>query len=75
VVRLYFIPVHSAEMPGLSLQASDEAGSTVAVSQPHWADADEFRFYDAEVALPHPGQWRITASAGADRGCWVVRIG
>ena len=73
-VRLYFVPVHSAAMPGLTLQLSDEAGASFTVTQQHWADADEFRFYDTQVAFPHGGLWRISAAAGADAGCWLVRI-
>jgi hypothetical protein len=73
-VRLYFVPVHSARMPGLTLRLSDEAGASFTLTQKRWADAEEFRFYDTQVAFPHGGLWRISAVAGADAGCWLVRI-
>ncbi len=73
-VRLYFVPVHSATMPGLTLKVSDGAGAAFTLTQKRWADADEFRFYDTQVAFPHRGLWRIDAVAGTDAGCWLVRI-
>ena len=73
-VRLYFVPVHSSAMPGLQLDVTDRSGTSFTVTQKHWADADEFRFYDTQVTVPHRGVWQLRATAGADSGCWLVRI-
>jgi hypothetical protein len=76
-VRLYWIPEHSASMPGLTLQMrrlQPDAGAGQTIRKQDWADADQWRFYDTNLEFPSGGTWRLRASAGRDSGCFDVTI-
>ena len=74
-VRLYLVPQHAAEMDGVVVTAVEQAsGAELEVSQDQVADAEEFLFYDVQIDLPRAGTWRVRATAGRDRGCWVVKL-
>lgn len=74
-VRLYFIPEHSKQMPGVVVSARNaETGATFEKRQRNVADADQFRFYDLELPATS-GTWQIKAQAGPDTGCWTVDLG
>lgn len=74
-VRLYLVPAHAAKMPGVVVQAVErDSGARVRLRQDDVADAEEFRFYDVVVDLPSGGTWELRATAGPDRGCWVVEL-
>ncbi|WP_205471499.1 hypothetical protein [Nocardioides sp. SYSU D00038] len=73
--RLYLVPQHSEEMPGVVLTARHTgSGATVEVAEDHVSDADQFLFYDVELRLPRAGTWELRAAAGPDRGCWRVTL-
>ena len=62
-------------MDGVVVTAVEQAsGAEVEVSQDQVADAEEFLFYDVQIDLPRAGTWRVRATAGRDRGCWVVKL-
>lgn len=70
-VRLYIIPESSAKMPGVHVKMVHKAtGQTVELDDDHVADAEEWKIYDIETALPTAGVWVIRAQAGPDSGCW-----
>lgn len=75
-VRLYLIPEHTASMPGVRVTGRNlDDGTTLDQTQTTVADADEFKFYDLELALSTPGTWELKAQAGEDSGCWRLRLG
>jgi len=74
-VRLYFVPLHAKEMPGLKLTFTNSAsGETVVMRQKQVADAEQWQFYDTTTVLKTPGQWTVRAKSGTDRGCFTFKL-
>lgn len=71
-VRLYFVPLNAASMPGLKVDASGPDGAKAKVRRVTKADTEEWQFYDATIRLPQAGRWTFQVTAGPDRGCFVV---
>lgn len=70
-VRLYWIPVHSKPMGGVTVTATS-GGDTVKITEREVADAEQWKFYYTVIALPHKGTWKFNASSGQDKGCFVA---
>ena len=73
-VKIYWIPLHVGTMPALTVLE-------VHVGFPHTIRTTVWRevaanpgvvFYPSATPVPVPGTWRLTASAGPNRGCFVV---
>ncbi len=75
-VRIYWIPAHADGSRELTVRATPEgSGDPVVTRTPVLADADQWLYYDSELQLPEAGRWRLEASAGPDRGCFVADLG
>jgi hypothetical protein len=72
-VRLYWIPVHSKPMRGVTVSATS-GGDPVRLTTRDEANAEQWQFYDTVIALPHDGTWTFKVSSGPDRGCFVARF-
>lgn len=68
-VRLYFVPLHSKPMNGVTVTATS-GSTTVSKTQKIVADAEQWKFYDVILTLPKGGSWTIRARAGQDSGCF-----
>lgn len=68
-VRLYFVPLHSKPMNGVTVTATS-GSTTVTKTQKTVADAEQWKFYDVILTLPKGGSWTIRAEAGQDSGCF-----
>ena len=76
-VRLYWIPEHSASMPGLTVRMQrlqPDPGSAQTIRQQDWADADQWRFYDTNLEFPSAGTYRLRVTAGQDSGCFDLTM-
>jgi hypothetical protein len=76
-VRLYWIPEHSATMPGLTVRmqrVQPDPGAAQTIRQNDWADADQWRFYDTNLEFPSAGTWRLRVTAGQDSGCFDLTM-
>lgn len=75
-VRLYFIPQDAGDMPGVTVTGRNlDDGATISQTQNEVGDADQFAFYDMQLALSTAGTWELKADAGGDSGCWRVTFG
>jgi hypothetical protein len=76
-VRLYWIPEHSASMPGLTVRMQrlqPTRGTEQTIRKNDWADADQWRFYDTNLEFPSAGTWRLRVTAGQDSGCFDLTM-
>ena len=73
-VRLYFVPLHAAKMPGVRIQASGPGGARGDVVRTTNADTDSWKFYDSILRLKRGGEWTFRVVAGPDRGCFTATI-
>jgi hypothetical protein len=73
-LKVYWIPLHVGHMTALTVQASLAGGATVTrtTNRGQIAAGGKAVFYPSAVPIPVPGTWRLTARAGANRGCFVV---
>lgn len=75
-VRLYWVPLHSKKMPGITVVAThSESGEKVTVSQDDFGDAEQWKYYNVVMNLPQNGTWTLRGTAGEDRGCFKVTVG
>ena len=73
VVRLYWIPLNSKKMPGVTVKATNlSSGESTEVTRKAVADAEQWKFYDTELPLDSPGTWRFVVASGPDRGCFEL---
>lgn len=74
-VRLYWIPMHTDPMPGVTIKATHQAsGQTTTERQTRVADTDQWKFYDTMITVDEPGLWRFVVTSGTDRGCFEVEF-
>lgn len=74
-VRLYWVPLHSKPMSGLTLKLTNlQTGKSIVIRQKTVADAEQWKFYDTQLRLRQGGTWRAEASSGSDRGCFVFSL-
>lgn len=72
----YFIPATTAEDTTVSVTLARPDGSAAqTVESKNYETADVVRYYPAALTVPEDGTWRITATAGKDKGCWDVTFG
>src|SRR5262245_14068197 len=73
-VKIYWVPLHVGTMPTLTVRETH-------VGVPHTSRTTIWRdvaanpgvvFYPSATPIPVPGTWRFIASAGPNRGCFVV---
>jgi len=73
-VKVYWVPLHVAMMPKLTVRE-------IHVGHPHAVRTTTWRqvganpgvvFYPSAMPVPVAGTWRLVASAGPNRGCFVV---
>ncbi|MBM6402713.1 hypothetical protein JQN72_00445 [Phycicoccus sp. CSK15P-2] len=74
-VRLYWVPMHTAEMAGVTVVAQhEESGEKVTASRDSFGDAEQWKYYVTDLELPEAGEWRISVTAGKDRGCFRMTL-
>jgi hypothetical protein len=75
-VKIYWIPLHVGHMPELDVQATVLPGQAVTRTyrQSQVATAGGVVFYPSGVPIPLPGTWKLVATAGPNRGCFIVAI-
>lgn len=73
-VRLYWIPLHAASMPKVTITGTGPGGKKAAVKRVTKADTEEWRFYDTTIRLPSAGEWKFNVRAGGDSGCFIVDV-
>jgi len=73
-VKIYWIPLHVDHMSELDVQATLLPGQAVTGTyrQSQVATADGVVFYPSGVPIPVPGTWKLAATAGPNRGCFIV---
>lgn len=73
-VKIYWIPLHVGHMSVLAVQATLLPGRTVTRTyhQDQVATAGGDVFYPSGVPIPVPGTWKLVATAGRNRGCFIV---
>ena len=73
--RLYWVPLHAAKMPGVTVVATHRStGVTVKETKDSFGEAEQWKFYDTYLELPTAGTWQLRVKAGPDEGCFVMRI-
>lgn len=77
--KLWWIPLHSSPMPGLTVRAIllDDPAVRQVVTPPRdlFASTAVGLFYPSTVELPAPGRWLLVATAGPDWGCFLLTLG
>jgi hypothetical protein len=73
-VKIYWIPLHVAHMPELAVRATLLPGRAVTRTyrQSQVAAGGGDVFYPSGVPIPVPGTWELVATAGPNRGCFIV---
>jgi hypothetical protein len=74
--KLWWFPLHTREMPGLTIRAIllDDPDVTRVYSAPYPAFNSTGTFYPSSVVLPVVGRWMLIATAGPDWGCFVLQL-
>ena len=74
-VRLYWVPLNSEKMPGVTVVATNErSGETVKTTRDEYGDAEQWKFYDTSFQLPDAGTWTLEVTSGQDSGCFRIRL-
>jgi hypothetical protein len=73
-VKIYWMPLHVAHMPELTVQEIHLPDRTVAplTRQPYVAAAGGHLFYPSAIPIPEPGTWELVAKAGPNTGCFIA---
>lgn len=73
-VFLYIIPQRASSMSGVTLRMTPLSGSGKStVTTVKTVDtANDWRYYSAELNVPGPGKWRLSAASGPNAGCFDV---
>jgi hypothetical protein len=73
-VKIYWIPLDVGHMSTLTVHATLLTDTSVTRTVELTQVAAEGRdvFYPSAVPIPVPGTWELTASAGPNRGCFIV---
>jgi hypothetical protein len=73
-IKVYWIPLHVDHMTTLTVHATLLAAQSMSrtVKQSQVATVSGEVFYPSAVPIPVPGTWELTASAGPNRGCFIV---
>lgn len=76
--KLWFAPLHTEEMPGLTIRAiplaRPEKARTIEYRHVAWTTSDGDPFYPGEIRLPEAGIWRLIATSGPDWGCFEMTL-
>lgn len=76
--KLWWIPLHTGKMPGLTVRAVLLDDPTVqrvfTAAIVGYSDRGGEAFYPSEVVLPVAGRWMLVATAGPDWGCFIVTL-
>jgi hypothetical protein len=73
-VKIYWVPLHVGTMPTLTVRET-HVGFPHRIRTTIWRDVAAnpgVVFYPSATPMPVPGTWRLMASAGPNRGCFVV---
>jgi hypothetical protein len=76
-VKIYWIPLHVGTMPTLTVRET-HVGFPDTTLTATWRDVAAnpgVVFYPSATPIPVSGTWRLMASAGPNRGCFVVTFG
>jgi hypothetical protein len=73
-VKIYWVPLHVDHMSVLTVRATLLPGRTVARTArlTSVATAGHTVFYPSAIPIPVPGTWELVATAGPNRGCFIV---
>jgi hypothetical protein len=74
--KLWWFPLHTREMPGLTIRAIllDDPAVTRVFNAPFTAFNATGTFYPSSVMLPVAGRWMLIATSGPDWGCFVLQL-
>ncbi len=74
-VQLYWIPMNTAAMPGVTVTATNTTTkTTLTVSSDTVGDAEQWKYYSTQIVLRDAGTWRLQVSAGPDSGCFEMTV-
>jgi hypothetical protein len=74
-VSLYFIPTHSAKLRNITVVGKNAStGASFTKTSKNVGDAEQWKFFQLDLTMPHAGKWTLKASTGQDYGCWVVNL-
>jgi hypothetical protein len=78
-VKVYWVPLDVSHMSALTVQATLLAARRVSrtvelgqVATAQLAAGSDIVFYPSAIPVPVPGTWKLTASAGPNKGCFIV---
>jgi hypothetical protein len=78
-VKVYWVPLEVDHMSALTVHATLLAARSVSriveltqVATAQLAAGSDIVFYPSAVPIPLPGTWELTASAGPNKGCFIV---
>jgi hypothetical protein len=72
-VKIYWVPLHVGHMPELVVQATLLSGRAhTRAYQRQIAAGGGKVFYPSAVPIPVPGTWKLVATAGSNKGCFIV---
>jgi hypothetical protein len=73
-IKVYWIPLDVDHMSTLTVHATLLAARSISrtVELRQVAAEGDDVFYPSAIPIPIPGRWELTASAGPNRGCFIV---
>lgn len=71
-VKIYWLPLHVDHMSMLTVQATPAGGPTLTRTYTLVGAEGRFVFYSTGVPIREPGTWKLLASAGQNKGCFIV---
>jgi hypothetical protein len=71
-VKIYWFPLHVDHMSVLTVRATLVGGPTLTRTYTLVGAYERFVFYSTGVPIPEPGTWKLLASAGQNKGCFIV---
>jgi hypothetical protein len=71
-VKIYWVPLHVDHMSALTVQETLAGGPTITRTYTLLGATRSFVFYSTGVPIPEPGTWKLLATAGQNKGCFIV---
>lgn len=75
-VKIYWFPRHTDQMEPLTVEATritgEQLSSSAQFSDVVRPSGGGALFYPSGVPIPEPGTWKLVATAGPDKGCFIV---
>jgi hypothetical protein len=71
-VKIYWFPLHVGHMSALTVEATLTSGATITRTYTLVGAEGRFVFYSTGVPIRQPGTWKLIATAGQNKGCFIV---